>query len=66
VIFLDSPAGVGYSYSESAADYTTNDTQTAADTEVFLRKFFERYPELQELDFYISGGPWLAGLISRF
>lgn len=55
VIFLDSPAGVGYSYSSRPSDYVTNDTATAADTEVFLRRFFQRYPELRDLDFYISG-----------
>ncbi|GBF96984.1 serine carboxypeptidase-like [Raphidocelis subcapitata] len=55
VVFLDSPAGVGLSYSETPGDYVTNDTQTAADTEVFLRRFFERYPELREQDFYITG-----------
>jgi hypothetical protein len=57
VIFLDSPAGVGYSYTDGARSYLTNDTAAAADTEAFLRGFFERYPELRDLDFYISGGP---------
>ncbi|KAI8471231.1 MAG: peptidase S10, serine carboxypeptidase [Monoraphidium minutum] len=55
VIYLDSPAGVGYSYSETPRDYSTNDTHTAADTEAFLRGFFTRYPDLAQLDFYIAG-----------
>lgn len=55
VVFLDSPAGVGLSYSDEPADYRTNDTQTAVDTDAFLRGFFDRYPELQGRDFYIAG-----------
>lgn len=46
---------VGLSYSTHHADYATNDTATAADSHAFLRAFFERYPHLQQNDFYISG-----------
>eukprot|EP00879_Flechtneria_rotunda_P012708 GHRR01013270.1.p1 GENE.GHRR01013270.1~~GHRR01013270.1.p1 ORF type:complete len:474 (+),score=176.66 GHRR01013270.1:695-2116(+) len=55
MIYLDSPSAVGLSFSSVAADYTTNDTATAADSHTFLRKFFKRYPHLQDNDFYISG-----------
>ena len=57
VIYLDSPAGVGLSYSETHADYTTNDTHTAQDAEAFLRRFFEEYPDFQRNKFYIAGPP---------
>jgi hypothetical protein len=49
-------AAVGLSYSGVAADYATNDTATAADSNAFLRGFFRRYPHLARNDFYISGG----------
>ena len=55
VIYLDSPAGVGLSYSETRADYVTNDTATAADANTFLRRFFEEYPEFRHNDLYIAG-----------
>jgi hypothetical protein len=29
--------------------------------QVFLRKFFQRYPELRDNDFYISGGATTTG-----
>ena len=57
VIYLDSPAGVGLSYSASRRDYSTNDTHTAADADVFLRRFFGRYPEFLRNELYIAGKP---------
>ena len=38
IIYLDSPCGVGFSYSENASKYITGDLQTAADTHIFLLK----------------------------
>lgn len=55
MLYVDSPAGVGLSYSETKDDYTTNDTHTAADLNTFLRAFFSRYAAFSERDFYISG-----------
>ncbi|KAL5703188.1 Serine carboxypeptidase-like 20 [Ranunculus cassubicifolius] len=55
IIYLDSPAGVGLSYSENVVDYTTGDRNTALDSHVFLLKWFEQYPEFLSNPFYISG-----------
>ena len=57
VVYLDSPAGVGLSYSATRADYSTNDTQTARDADAFLRALVARYPllRLSERDLYIAG-----------
>uniref|UniRef100_A0ACD5U979 Uncharacterized protein n=1 Tax=Avena sativa TaxID=4498 RepID=A0ACD5U979_AVESA len=55
MMYLDSPAGVGMSYSSNKSDYTTGDMKTAADAHTFLLKWFELYPELQSNPFYISG-----------
>ena len=55
IIYLDSPAGVGLSYSDTARDYVTNDTATAADANIFLRRFFEEYPEFLQNELYIAG-----------
>jgi len=55
MIFLEAPAGVGFSYAESPLP-TTNDTQTANDNYAALRVFFEdKFPELAKNDFYIAG-----------
>ncbi|XP_024318843.1 serine carboxypeptidase-like 40 isoform X2 [Brachypodium distachyon] len=56
VIFLDSPAGVGFSYSNTSSDYDLNgDERTADDTFVFLVNWLERFPEYKDRAFYISG-----------
>ncbi|XP_010067792.2 serine carboxypeptidase-like 40 [Eucalyptus grandis] len=56
VLFLESPAGVGFSYSNTTADYSSSgDSETAADNYVFLLNWLERFPEYKDRDFYISG-----------
>ncbi|KAF3452473.1 hypothetical protein FNV43_RR02906 [Rhamnella rubrinervis] len=55
VIYLDSPAGVGLSFSKDPRNYETGDLQTASDTHTFLVKWFEQFPEFLSNPFYISG-----------
>ncbi|KAG8371670.1 hypothetical protein BUALT_Bualt13G0112400 [Buddleja alternifolia] len=55
IIYLDSPAGVGFSYSGNESDYKTGDLKTASDSHIFLLKWFELYPEFQSNPFYITG-----------
>ncbi|KAL9248282.1 hypothetical protein vseg_021623 [Gypsophila vaccaria] len=55
IIYLDSPTGVGLSYSENQTVYQTGDVQTARDTHSFLLKWFKRYPEFSQNPFYIAG-----------
>ncbi|GJN37084.1 hypothetical protein PR202_gb26006 [Eleusine coracana subsp. coracana] len=63
MLYLDSPAGVGMSYSLNRSDYTTGDLKTAADAHKFLLKWFELYPELQSNPFYISGESYAGGYL---
>ena len=55
MLYLDSPSGVGLSYSETEEDYVTNDTHTAHDSNIFLREFFRQYEAFAKHPFYISG-----------
>lgn len=56
LLFLDSPVGVGFSYSNTSSDYNNiGDNITAADTFVFLQNWFTRFPEYRTHDFYIAG-----------
>ena len=38
IIYLDSPAGVGFSYSENKTEYKTGDLKTASDSHAFILK----------------------------
>ncbi|KAK4492164.1 hypothetical protein RD792_002961 [Penstemon davidsonii] len=55
ILYLDSPAGVGFSYSGNESDYITGDLKTASDSHKFLLKWFELYPEFLSNPFFISG-----------
>ncbi|KAI3739150.1 hypothetical protein L2E82_29547 [Cichorium intybus] len=56
VLFLESPAGVGFSYSNTSSDYKKGgDKATAADNYVFLLNWLERFPEYKGREFYLSG-----------
>ncbi|PON99336.1 Serine carboxypeptidase-like [Trema orientale] len=56
LLFIDSPVGVGFSYSNTSSDLLTNgDKRTAHDSLEFLLKWFERFPQYRGRDFYITG-----------
>jgi serine carboxypeptidase-like clade 2 len=56
VIFLESPAGVGFSVSRDPDDFkTVHDGRTAEDTYTFLLNWLERFPEYKGRDFFVAG-----------
>ncbi|KAJ6814831.1 serine carboxypeptidase-like 40 [Iris pallida] len=56
VIFLESPAGVSFSYSNTTSDYdTSGDTRTADDSYVFLLNWLERFPQYKTREFFVTG-----------
>ncbi|XP_010264739.1 PREDICTED: serine carboxypeptidase-like 27 [Nelumbo nucifera] len=56
ILFLESPAGVGFSYSNTSSDlYTAGDQRTAEDAYTFIVNWFERFPQYKHRDFYIAG-----------
>ncbi|GAB2216526.1 hypothetical protein Droror1_Dr00024301 [Drosera rotundifolia] len=55
IVFLESPAHVGFSYTNTTSDLTTGDDQTAKDNMVFLLNWLERFPEYKGRNFYIAG-----------
>ncbi|KAI8532854.1 hypothetical protein RHMOL_Rhmol11G0247000 [Rhododendron molle] len=56
VLFVESPAGVGFSYSNTTSDYNfSGDKRTAQDAYTFLLNWFRRFPEYKDRDFYITG-----------
>lgn len=71
MLYLDSPASVGFSYSTNKSFYNSlNDELTARDNLVFLHGWFTKFPQYKDNDFFITGedyaghfAPQLAHLI---
>lgn len=92
LLFLDSPAGVGFSYSNSSSDRRTGDKRTGPnyfththshkqihhitnlslfnfqnctgnDAYIFLRRWFERFPQFKYRTFYIAGESYAGNVI---
>ncbi|KAL6645463.1 hypothetical protein ACP70R_017071 [Stipagrostis hirtigluma subsp. patula] len=56
MLFLDSPVGVGFSYTVNTAVYNTmEDNMTAHDSYMFMQKWLDRFPEYKTRDLYIVG-----------
>ncbi|KAG7536875.1 Peptidase S10 serine carboxypeptidase [Arabidopsis suecica] len=55
LLFVESPVGVGWSYSNRSSDYNTGDKSTASDMLVFLLGWFDKFPEFKSRDFFLTG-----------
>ncbi|PIA45950.1 hypothetical protein AQUCO_01600299v1 [Aquilegia coerulea] len=66
ILFLDSPVGTGFSYTNDPSELLTNgDQRTADDSLVFLLKWFERFPQYKGRDFYITGESYAGHFIPQ-
>jgi carboxypeptidase C (cathepsin A) len=57
VVYLESPAGVGYSHGETSKDKKYNDLTSSIDNLIAIKAFFEKFADAPYAnnDFYISG-----------
>ncbi|XP_010545119.1 PREDICTED: serine carboxypeptidase-like 40 [Tarenaya hassleriana] len=67
VLFLESPAGVGFSYTNRTREMEEElgDRKTAADNYVFLVKWLERFPHYKGRDFFIAGESYAGHYIPQ-
>lgn len=54
-VYMENPAGVGFSYADSSSGYVHNDTSTAVDNFNALQEFFNKFPEWKSNDLYFTG-----------
>ncbi|KAJ1076982.1 hypothetical protein K5549_019051, partial [Capra hircus] len=54
VLYLESPAGVGFSYSDDKS-YATNDTEVAQSNFEALKDFFRLFPEYKGNELFLTG-----------
>ena len=55
MLYIEAPAGVGFSYADSQSGYTTNDSVTADNNYEAIQKFFAAYSEYRSHEFFLSG-----------
>ncbi|KAK4252977.1 hypothetical protein QN277_010821 [Acacia crassicarpa] len=66
ILFLDSPAGVGFSYTNKTSDlFTMGDRRTAEDAYAFLVNWFERFPQYRHREFYIAGESYAGHFVPQ-
>jgi len=69
LLYVESPVGVGFSFSKTPSDYNTDNNQTAADNLAFLHGFLDRFPEYSGNPLWIAGesygGDYVPQLVSR-
>ena len=72
ILFIESPCGVGFSYSNFSEDYFASDNSTALINYQVIKSFLARFPQFTASDLYLAsesyGGhyiPTLAALIVR-
>ncbi|KAM9410743.1 lysosomal protective protein-like [Pholidichthys leucotaenia] len=54
MLYLESPVGVGFSYSDDQK-YATNDTEVSMINYLALKEFFRLFPEYSKNDLYLTG-----------
>lgn len=54
VLYIESPVGVGFSYSDSS-DYSCNDDRTAEESLQAVQAFYKMFPEFVNNEFFITG-----------
>ena len=72
VLYIEQPAGVGYSYCEGIKDCTFDDHTSGKDNLKVVLQWFEKFPEFKNNELYISGEsyagvyvPYLAYFINK-
>ena len=67
MLYIDSPSGVGFSFSSDTSDYNVNDTRTAHDLHEFLVQFLtERHAELSSVPLFIGGESYAGIYVPMF
>ncbi|XP_043707224.1 serine carboxypeptidase-like 25 [Telopea speciosissima] len=56
LLFIESPAGVGFSYTNTSSDlHHSGDTRTAMDALEFINRWLDRFPRYKQQEIYLTG-----------
>ncbi|KAK1371238.1 Carboxypeptidase [Heracleum sosnowskyi] len=65
LLFVESPVGVGWSYSNTTADYTRGDAATAMDMHMFMMKWLEKFPAFKSRELFLTGESYAGHYIPQ-
>ncbi|OXA38581.1 venom serine carboxypeptidase [Folsomia candida] len=69
IVYLDSPVGVGFSFTQNEAAYVKSSEEAAPAIYEFLLQFFQLFPHLAQNDFYnggVSYGASYASVVANY
>lgn len=65
LLFVESPAGVGWSYSNTSSDYICGDASTARDMHIFMMEWFKKFPSYRSRDLFLTGESYAGHYIPQ-
>ncbi|XP_030528141.1 serine carboxypeptidase-like 42 [Rhodamnia argentea] len=65
LLFVESPAGVGWSYSDTTSDYNCGDESSAKDMHTFFLKWFEKFPTYKSRELFLTGESYAGHYIPQ-
>ncbi|XP_058781481.1 serine carboxypeptidase-like 42 isoform X1 [Vicia villosa] len=65
LLFVESPAGVGWSYSNTTSDYIIGDDATANDMVLFLLKWYKKFPSYRSRKLFLTGESYAGHYIPQ-
>ncbi|CAD5179761.1 serine carboxypeptidase-like 42 [Musa acuminata AAA Group] len=65
LLFVESPAGVGWSYSNTTSDYNCGDESTANDMYKFLLRWYDKFPEFRLKNLFLTGESYAGHYIPQ-
>ncbi|XVF26762.1 hypothetical protein REPUB_Repub14bG0046400 [Reevesia pubescens] len=63
LLFIDSPIGAGWSYSNKTSDYKNGDDSTNKKLLKFIQKWYEKYPDFKSRDLYLAGSSYAGHFV---
>ncbi|TYI85427.1 hypothetical protein E1A91_D05G441500v1 [Gossypium mustelinum] len=63
LLFIDSPIGSGWSYSNTSSDYDNGDDATNTILLTFMQKWYEKYPVFKSKTLYLAGSSYAGHFV---
>ncbi|KAK8589029.1 hypothetical protein V6N12_023438 [Hibiscus sabdariffa] len=63
LLFIDSPIGAGWSYSNASGPYKNGDDSTKKLLVSFMQKWYEKYPIFKSKDLYLAGSSYAGHFV---